>query len=214
MSHNQTRALSLAVAKGYIWDETEAFLKQLGWQFDTDLSKSRQLWTFEKERNIKVLLVRSWDVPTYVAEGAVDIGIVGKDVLIEQDPDVVELLDLGYGACELVIAALEALSLKQMPPYQKVATKYINSTKAYFKEQGLLVQPIKLSGAIELAPITGISDMICDLTATGTTLRENGLTIIDSVFRSTARLIANPISMRSFYDKISDLVEQFSQHHS
>lgn len=202
----------MAVAKGYIWDETEAFLKQLGWSFDTDLSKSRQLWTYEKQQDIKVLLVRSWDVPTYVAEGAVDIGIVGKDVLIEQKPDVLELLDLKYGACELVIAALENINLNMMQPYQRVATKYINSTKTYFKDQGLLVQPIKLAGAIELAPITGIADMICDLTATGTTLRENGLTIIETVFKSTARLIANPISMRTYNSKIASLVEQLKHH--
>lgn len=202
----------MAVAKGYIWDETEAFLKQLGWSFDTDLSKSRQLWTYEKQQDIKVLLVRSWDVPTYVAEGAVDIGIVGKDVLIEQKPDVLELLDLKYGACELVIAALENINLNMMQPYQRVATKYINSTKTFFKDQGLLVQPIKLAGAIELAPITGIADMICDLTATGTTLRENGLTIIETVFKSTARLIANPISMRTYNSKIASLVEQLKHH--
>ena len=205
---NNKETLSLAVAKGYIWEETEAFLKRLGWKFDTDLSQSRQLWTFEKTQNIKVLLVRSWDVPTYVAEGAVDLGIVGKDVLIEQEPDIVELLDLGYGGCELVIAALEKLDLKRLAPYQKVATKYLNSTKTYFKEQGLLVQPIKLAGAIELAPTTGIADFICDLTATGTTLRENGLSIIETVFKSTARLVANPISMRTFYSKITAVLEQ------
>ncbi|RAP34672.1 ATP phosphoribosyltransferase [Candidatus Marinamargulisbacteria bacterium SCGC AG-439-L15] len=202
--------LTIAVAKGYLWEEAKKRLTSLGVEFETDFSTSRKLYSYDKGKKIKVLMVRSWDVPTYVEEGAADLGIVGKDVLLEQEPRVCDLLDLGFGGCSLVLAGLEKITVKDLGHNIKVATKYTNSTDLYFKRCGLKIEPIKLYGAIELAPHTGIADIICDLTATGSTLKENGLHIIDTVYTSTAHLIANPVSMKRVYSSIVSLTKMLA----
>lgn len=201
------RELKLAIAKGYLWDCAQELLGKLGWKFSDNIDESRQLWTYEKTQNIKILKVRSWDVPTYVTEGGVDLGIVGKDVLIEQKPAICELMDLGFGGCKLVIAGPRNIQINQLNNHQRVASKYYHSTVSYFQKKGILIHPIKLAGAIELAPLSGLSDLICDLTATGTTLKDNGLHIIDTVYESTARLIANPIGYRIHHRRIIELIQ-------
>lgn len=202
-------SLKLAVAKGYIWDCAVSFFESCGWVLEDDLTKSRQLWTYEKTQNITLLRVRSWDVPSYVQEGGVDLGIVGKDVMIEQQSELNELLDLGFGGCKLVIASQKQVDMDQLDHYVRVATKYVHSSLQYFKAKGLAIHPIKLAGAIELAPSVGMADMICDLTATGQTLKENGLEIQDTVFESTARLIANPVRFKEHYKRILEIVNAF-----
>ena len=204
-------ALRLAVAKGYIWDCAIEFFKKCGWNLEDDLSNSRQLWTIEKKEAITLLQVRSWDVPNYVQEGGVDLGIVGKDVLLEQDPDITELLDLKFGPCDLVIAALESIDISKLNHHVRVATKYVKSAKDYFYTKGLVIQPIKLAGAIELAPSIGMADLICDLSATGKTLKDNGLDIQDTVFHSTARLVANPIRFKEKYQRILEVIARFEE---
>ena len=194
--------ITIAVAKGYLWKEAQSKLEQLGVEFEDDLDSSRRLYHYDKSGKLKVLMVRSWDVPVYVEEGAADLGIVGKDVLIEQSPRCLELLDLGFGGCSLVLAGPTGSQKSGLTHHIKVATKYTESTQRYFDTLGLTISMIKLYGAIELAPTTGISQYICDLTATGTTLKENGLEIMDTLYTSTARLIANPIAMQRSYDDI------------
>ena len=176
--------LTIAVAKGYLWSESQKRLESLGVVFEEDLNSSRRLYHYDKTKKLKVLMVRSWDVPVYVEEGAADIGIVGKDVLIEQAPSCYELMDLGFGGCSLVLAGLEAKKVSDLGHHLRIATKYTNSTEAYFNNLGLKIELIKLYGAIELAPLTGLADVICDLTATGQTLKEHQLEIIDTVFSS------------------------------
>ncbi len=204
------KPLTIAVAKGYLWKEAQSKLEDLGVEFEDDLDSSRRLYHYDKSEKLKVLMVRSWDVPVYVEEGAADIGIVGKDVLIEQSPRCLELLDLQFGGCSLVLAGPKGCQKSELTHHIKVATKYTESTQRYFDAMGLNISLIKLYGAIELAPTTGISQYICDLTATGTTLKENGLDIMDTLYSSTARLIANPISMKRRYDDICRFQEALS----
>ena len=134
--------------------------------------------------------------------------MVGKDVLVEKEENVTELYDLKFGYCRLVIAGLTPLlDPKHFPHDLRVATKYPHSSEAYFKKKGIKVNLLKLYGAVELAPLTGLADVICDLVATGKTLEENNLGIIDTVYDSTARLVANTIALRTHYTWITYLVD-------
>ena len=141
-------------------------------------------------------------MPVYLEEGAADIGIVGKDVLIEQQADIIELEDFLFGGCRLVIAGPESLKDNFLFHNVRVATKYERSTLQYFLDKSIRCIPIKMYGAMELAPLTGVADIICDLTATGQTLKENGLVEYDEVFQSTARLIANRVSFMTKSESI------------
>ncbi len=195
--------LKIAVAKGYLLSETFSLLKKGGFDFDEPNMDSRKLFSTDKKGEIKLLHVRPWDVPVYVQEGAADLGIVGQDVLQENPSHTILLKDLKFGACRLVLAGPQ----KNTPPithHIRIATKYPNCTQAYFQERGLKVHLIKLYGAIELAPLTGLSDLICDLSATGKTLQEHHLHILDTLIESSARLIANPISFKVDYHHILD----------
>ena len=149
-------------------------------------------------------------MPAYVTEGAADIGIVGQDVLLEQQPDVFVLKDLQFG-CKLVVAGPDNISIDALPQYSRVATKYPASTARYFNKIGKKVSITKLYGAIELGPLTGLCDVICDLTATGKTLEEHELHVLDTVFESTAHLIANKVGMKIHYDKIKSLTESLER---
>ena len=203
-----TDLLTIAVSKGYLWNEGKKRLEKIGFQFTEDAEDNRKLYAYDVTGKCRILKVRPWDVSAYVEQGAADLGIVGKDVLLETGPNVLELLDLKFGKCSLVLAGLDKVTVNDLQHNIVVATKYWNSTISYFKARGLKINPIKLYGAVELAPTTGIADIICDLTATGTTIRENKLHIIDTVFESTARLVANHVSIKVHFQAIKDLVNQ------
>tara|TARA_B100000427_G_scaffold44750_1_gene33007 strand:- start:2674 stop:3291 length:618 start_codon:yes stop_codon:yes gene_type:complete len=200
-----TNQLTIAVPKGYLLKETIKRFEAIGIHFPSDFEESRRLFTYDTSETYKLLTVRPWDVPAYVEQGAADLGIVGKDVLLEQEPDVYTLKDLKFGGCKLVIAGLKTQSIQTLKHHCKVVTKYPHSTTKYFEKIGKKVKIIKLYGAIELGPLTGLSDIICDLTATGKTLKEHQLIELDTVFESTAQLIANPIGMKVHYKQISDI---------
>ena len=205
-----SKPLTIACAKGYLWKKAMSFFDQMGVTFDNDLSESRQLSTIDTTGTIQLMKVRPWDVPVYVEEGAADMGVVGKDVLEEQGPDLLELLDLKFGDCRLVIAGPESFQPKYLSHNVRVATKYEAATMKYFQQKSIRCVPIKLYGAMELAPMTGVADIICDLTATGQTLKENGLVEYDEVFYSTARLVANRSSMMTKYKQVRDIYNGFS----
>ncbi len=205
-----SKMITIACAKGYLWKKAVGFLHDLGYSFENDLSESRQLSTIDSTGRIQLMKVRPWDVPVYVEEGAADVGVVGKDVLFEQNSDVLELLDLNFGDCRLVIAGPDELKDRYLAHNIRVATKYEFSTLQYFQKRSIRCIPIKLYGAMELAPMTGVADIICDLSATGQTLKENGLVEYDDVFYSTARLVSNRASMMTKYDDIHELYEGFS----
>jgi ATP phosphoribosyltransferase len=160
-----------------------------------------------------LVTMRPSDVPTYVEAGAADLGIAGKDVLAEQsEREVVELLDLGYGGCRMVFATVEgedpaAEALRRLG-LMRIATKYPRIATEYFERTGRQAEIVEVKGSVELAPLTGLVHGIVDLTATGTTLRENGLVVREEISESTARLIANPVSYRMKARAIDDVVER------
>lgn len=206
-----SKYLTIACSKGYLWDKAIQYLNQLGYDFPSDLSDSRQLSTFDSSGQIQLMKVRPWDVPVYVEEGAADLGIVGKDVLLEQNADVFELLDMKFGGCRLVIAGPESDQTSFLKHNIRVATKYESSCLNYFRERSIRCIPIKMYGAMELAPSTGVADIICDLTATGKTLIENGLVEYDEVFSSTARLVSNRVSLMSEFSSIQEICMALSK---
>jgi ATP phosphoribosyltransferase len=201
--------LRIAVPRGALMGETLDLLDRLGLDTAEVRGNDRKL-LFE---DAGIITMRPSDVPTYVEAGAADLGIVGKDVLAEQaERDVYELLDLGFGPCRMVFAteagedrAAEALRRLGV---MRVATKYPRIALAYFERTGRQVEIVEVKGSVELAPLTGLVEGIVDLTATGTTLRENGLVIREEISASTARLIANPVAHKLKARPIDALVER------
>lgn len=172
---------------------------------------SRRLTFVDEGLDITFILSKAMDVPTYVEYGAADIGISGKDVLLEHNKRVVELLDLGLSACELIVAVPEDSGVKRVEDLHfnsRVASKYPRIAEEFFNARGIQVEVIPLNGSIELAPLVGLADAIVDVTETGATLRANGLRIIGGVAKSSMRLIANSVSYRVSYDTIQGLVKK------
>jgi ATP phosphoribosyltransferase len=201
--------LTLALPKGRLLDGALELLAGLGVEgIDAD---SRKLIFTDARRGLRLLFLKPADVPAYVAYGAADLGIVGKDILLEQDPDVYEPLDLGFGFCRLVIAEPRELWERDDPTkwsWVRVATKYPRLTEAYFSERGVQVEIVRLDGSIELAPLIGLAERIVDLVQTGETLRANGLVEVAEIARSTARLIVNRASMKTEHAAVTGLIDQ------
>jgi ATP phosphoribosyltransferase len=200
-------SLTIAVPRGALFAETLDALDAIGIDTGEVRGNDRKL-LFD---DVGIVTMRPSDVPTYVEAGAADVGITGKDVLREQSERAVyELLDLGYGACRMVVATAgggdplgEALRRLGVV---RVATKYPRTARAYFEETGRQAEIVEVKGSVELAPLTGLAEAIVDLTATGTTLRENGLVEREVLFTATARLIANPVAHRLKAAEIDDMV--------
>jgi ATP phosphoribosyltransferase len=201
--------LRLAVPRGALMGETLDLLDQLGVDTAEVRANDRKL-LFEEAG---IVTMRPSDVPTYVEAGAADLGITGKDVLAEQSERAVyELLDLGFGPCRMVFATVEgedpaAEALRRLG-VMRVATKYPKVAAAYFERTGRQAEIVEVKGSVELAPLAGLVEGIVDLTATGTTLRENGLVIREEIAASTARLIANPVAHKLRAAEIDALVER------
>ncbi len=204
--------LTLALPKGRLLDPALALLREMGLDgIDVD---SRRLIAVEASGRLQVLFLKPSDVPAYVEYGAADAGIVGKDVLLEQEPDVYEPLDLGFGACRLVVAEPRQLRERDDPSkwsWVRVATKYPRLTERYFSERGIQVEIVRLDGSVELAPLVGLADRIVDLVQSGETLRANGLVEVAEITRSTARLIVNRASLKTAYSVVSGLVEEMKK---
>lgn len=191
--------LTIALPKGRIAEETlEIFSKVFGGEFAFD---SRKL--ILENHGFRFLNVRSQDVPTYVSYGAADIGVVGLDVITEQNLDIVDLLDMQLGRCKVAIGIKNEDELDWSRADIKVATKMVNITKNYFAKKAVGVEVIKLYGSIELAPLIGLADAIVDIVETGSTMRENGLRVAEDIMESSAHLIANK---NSFYAKKSEIL--------
>ncbi|MGY0693610.1 ATP phosphoribosyltransferase [Virgibacillus sp. FSP13] len=196
--------LTLAMAKGRTAEQTITLLNKAGIHFPAFHEKSRKLIFYDDNRQIKLIYVKAIDVPTYVEKGAADIGIVGKDNIAEAQADVYDMMDLDFGNCQFVLAGV---SDKTEENIQKltVASKYPTVTKKYFQARGIPIETIKLNGSVELAPLIGLADVIVDIVETGTTLKENGLKVIDTIDAISTRLIVNKAS---FATK-STIVHQF-----
>lgn len=200
--------MTLALPKGRLLKPALELLDRMG--IDGVDAASRKLIFADERRGLRVLILKPSDIPAYVEYGAADLGIVGKDILLEQEPDVYEPLDLGFGSCRLVVAEPEELWRRDDPAkwsWVRVATKYPNLTERYFSERGIQVELIRLDGSVELAPLVGLADRIVDLVQSGETLRANGLVEVAEILRSTARLIVNRASLKTGYGAISALIE-------
>lgn len=201
--------ITIALPKGKLFDKSVALLSKVGYSAENLSEDSRKLVISNDETKVRFIIAKTVDVPTYVEYGAADIGIIGKDVLAEEEKDIVELLDLNFGKCRLMLAVPEAKRKQRLEDYAhlRVATKYPHCAKKYFDKLGIQTEIIKLNGSIELGPIVGLSELIVDIVETGTTLRENNLTEVDSIFTATARMIANKASFKLKFDRIAKLTE-------
>jgi ATP phosphoribosyltransferase len=192
--------LTIALPKGGLLKDSIQLLQSVGLDFSAFLDPSNRLLQIsDPTGTAKALLVRNHDVPVYVEYGQAQLGIVGYDVLREKMPAVAQLVDLGYGQCRLSVAVQAASGYSSaiaLPPHGRVASKFVHCAREYFQSLDLPVEIVPLSGSVELGPITGMSEAIVDLVATGRTLKDNGLVEIEVLFESTARLIAHPLSYR------------------
>ena len=205
-----SQQLTIALAKGRILDDTLPLLARAGIEPTDDLSTSRKLVFSTNHENINLVLIRSADVPTYVQYGAADIGVAGKDVLLEHGGEgLYERVDLKIAPCKLMTAGFAD---KEIPRGRlKVATKYPEITRQYFLQQGRQVELIKLYGSMELAPIVGLADLIVDLVDTGNTLKANGLIPLDHIMDISSRLIFNRASLKMKNQAIKELVSKIEQ---
>lgn len=198
--------LTMAMPKGRIFEEAVELLRQAGYPLPPEFEESRKLIIDAPEAGLRFILAKPMDVPTYVEHGVADIGIAGKDVMLEEERDVYEVLDLKISECYLAVAGLADGNYQKAAP--KIASKYPNVASHYFREQGQQVEVIKLNGSIELAPLIGLADRIVDIVSTGRTLKENGLIELEKIADITSRLIVNPASYRLHASRINDLVER------
>lgn len=209
MEKNETRYLTFALGKGRLAKTTLEMFEKIGITCEEMKDKdSRKLIFVNEELKLKFFLAKGPDVPTYVEYGAADIGIVGKDTILEEGRKLYEVLDLGFGKCKMCVCGpAEAKELLKHHELIRVATKYPNIAKDYFyNKKHQTVEIIKLNGSIELAPIVGLSEVIVDIVETGTTLKENGLTVLEEVCPLSARMVVNQVSMKMENERITKLI--------
>ncbi len=197
--------LKVAMPKGRIYKQASRLFREAGLLINEEVDESRKLIVEVPEARMEFIMAKPVDVPTYVEYGVADIGVVGKDVLMEENKDVYELLDLGIARCRMSVIGLPDWKPVINP---RVATKYPAVASQYFRERGQQVEVIKLNGSIELAPLIGLADRIVDMVETGQTLRDNGLVEMEEIFSITSRLIANRVSYRMKNDAIQSLCDR------
>ena len=209
MIKDDMQYLTIALPKGKLFYLAKDLFAKVGFVAVNLEEKSRKLVITNEELKLKFIIAKTADVPTYVEHGAADIGVIGKDVLMEAQKDVYELLDLGFGRCHLMMAVPKDKKRAKLTDYThtRVATKFPNVAKQFFTSKGMQMEYIKMNGSIELGPIVGLSESIVDIVETGTTLRENNLEEIAFIAEASARLIANRASFKLKFDRISKLVK-------
>lgn len=214
MKKNLNDTLTIALPKGRILKEAATLFRAAGVDFSEILQDERKLIFENIAEGLRFMVIRSQDVPTYVEYGAADMGIAGKDVLMEQQKDLYEPLDLKIGACRMMVAEPRELVQKDNPRHWthiRVATKYPNITLKYFLDKGIQVEIIKLYGSIELAPLLGLSERIVDLVQTGETLRKNGLVEVETITDISSKLVCNRASLKTKPKRVKDLVERLTK---
>lgn len=201
--------LTIALSKGKLIDSALELFRRAGYTITGLSGDSRRLIFVSRENDMTFLIVRPSDVPTYVEYGGADAGIVGKDVLMEQESDVYEPLDLGFGACRISVAALQGEGPNdRLSSKVRVATKYPRITEHYFNKRGVPVEIVKLYGSIELAPVVGLADRIVDLVETGSTLKAHDLVEVEVIAKSSARFIVNRASFRLKQEPLMSLIRK------
>ena len=209
MTSSDMDYLTIALPKGKLFPRSIAMLEAIGYSAEGLREDSRKLVITNEEKKCRFIITKTADLPTYVEYGAADIGIIGKDVLLEEGKDVYELLDLKFGYCRLMVAVPEALCQEKMADYahMRVATKYPHIAERFFHQLGIQMEIIKLNGSIELAPMVGLAEIIVDIVETGRTLRENKLVEVAQIHPATARFIANRVSFKMKFDRINGMVD-------
>ncbi|WP_295754284.1 ATP phosphoribosyltransferase [uncultured Holdemanella sp.] len=203
--------LSIALTKGRLEKQTVSMLEELGYGIEALKDKGRALVFKDSIEDIQYFLVKSNDCITYVNHGVADIGVVGKDTILENENDNYELLDLKIGKCKFIVASLPKNKLFSKVGHIKIGTKYPTVAKQYFLSKGMDVEIIKIDGSVELAPILGLCDGIVDIMETGTTLKENGLVVLDTVCDISARVIVNKASFKLKHKEVMKVIEDLSR---
>lgn len=209
MTSSDMDYLTIALPKGKLFDHSARRLAAIGYDAEGLSEDSRKLVITNEEKKLRFIITKTADLPTYVEYGAADIGIIGKDVLLEENRDVYELLDLKFGLCRLMAAVPEAFLKPKLSDYahMRVATKYPHVAEKFFHDMGIQMEFIKLNGSIELAPMVGLAELIVDIVETGRTLKENRLIEVAQIAPATARFIANRVSFKMKFNRIHQLVE-------
>lgn len=197
--------ITVAIGKGRMQESALALLERAGIRLNDGVN-SRRLALMDETQQYRFIFVKPADVPVYVEHGIADCGIVGRDVLLESEADLLLPLDLGISRVRIVVAAPDPQAMTNVQGMIRVATKYAQIARAYFGARGIPVEIIQLSGSVELAPALGLADMIVDLVETGVTLRENGLTVVGEIAESTGRLVVNRASYQLKSDEVAQLV--------
>ena len=207
-------SISLALSKGRIYDETAPLLARAGIRPQESPERSRKLVIATNRRDLRLIIVRATDTPTYVQHGGADLGIAGRDVLVEHGGDgLYQPLDLGIAACRMMVAVREGFDYDgavRRGARLRVATKYVQTTREHFAAKGVHVDIIRLYGSMELAPITGLADAIVDLVSTGKTLRANKLRAVEEIMPISARLIVNQAALKTKRAALQPLIEAFA----
>ncbi|WP_342528479.1 ATP phosphoribosyltransferase [Chryseomicrobium sp. FSL W7-1435] len=198
--------LTIAMPKGRIFEEALELLTAAGYQLPVEMDDSRKLIVDVPQEQLRFILAKPMDVPVYVEHGVADLGVAGKDVLLEQQRSVMELVDLRISYCYMATAGLPNTKMNDVAP--RVATKYPTIATSFYKEKGEQVEIIELNGSIELAPMIGLADRIVDIVSTGRTLKENGLVEYEKITDITSRLIANPVSYRVKQQRIREMASR------
>lgn len=202
--------ITFALAKGRLAEQAFELLEQLGIDCSEPRNPGRQLVLWDKKSNVRFILVKPSDVPTYVDHGVADIGVVGKDTLLESGRPLYEVLDLTFGKCRLCIAGYAEQHQSATRATFRVATKYPNVARSYYDAKGQTIEIIELHGSVELGPVIGLSDVILDIVESGSTLKANGLTVLETVCECSARLVVNRVSMKTKRDHIREIIDGLS----
>lgn len=205
------KPLRIALTKGRLEKDTVSLLEKLGYDCTAVREKGRRLILPIPDANLEVVLAKANDVITYVEHGVCDMGVVGKDTIIEMQGKFFELVDLGFGRCKFALATKKGSDFYSGFGVKCIATKYPNVARRFFESKGMDVDIVKIEGSVELAPLLGLADGIVDIVETGVTLRENGLEVVEDVVPISARLIANTVSLKLRQSEIEALIQKMEE---
>ena len=205
------KPLRIALTKGRLEKDTVGLLERLCYDCTAVREKGRRLILPIPDGNMEVVLAKANDVITYVEHGVCDMGVVGKDTIIEMQGKFFELVDLGFGRCKFALAGKKGSNFYEGYGIKTIATKYPEVTRAFFENKGMDIDIVKIEGSVELAPLVGLADAIVDIVETGTTLKENGLEVWEDVAPISARLIVNTVSMKLKQQRIAEIVKQIEE---
>ncbi|MCI5911298.1 MAG: ATP phosphoribosyltransferase [Oscillospiraceae bacterium] len=206
-----SEVLRIALTKGRLEKNTVELFEKMGYDCTELHEKGRKLILPIKEKNIEVVLAKAADVITYVEHGVCDLGIVGKDTILEMNPKIFEMLDLGFGRCKFALATKKDKDFYAGYGVKVIATKYPNVSRKFFESKGMDIEIVKIEGSVELAPLLELSDAIVDIVETGNTLKANGLEVIEDVVPISARLIVNKVSLKMKKKRVEELIHDIKE---